>query len=158
SHGFPARTLENAKSPIVYDFEGSLFRSLSSLTRPKVNWAIINLLMIAYVAVIGPVHNYFRRRLEYRVSILVFLGCVTVFGVAVGITGRRGYGESQTVHSLAIVRPFGGGRADVTQWVSAFATSGDRYTLTHRAPANLYATDRWAEAGSGLIFNGKDGH
>src|SRR5262249_19584768 len=36
--------------------------------------------------------------------------------------------------------------------------SGDRYVLTHRAPANLYAPDRWAETGSGLFFNGKDGH
>ena len=157
-HGYPARIVENTKNPSIYDLEGTLFRDLSSLTRPKVNWWFIDLLMIAYVAVIGPVHNYYRRRLDYRVSILVFLGCVLVFGVALGITGRRGYGESQTVHSMAIARARGGGRADVTQWVTAFATAGDRYVLTHRAPANLYAPDRWAEVGSGLFFNGKDGH
>ena len=158
AHGYPARTLENTKTPIVYDLQGSFFRDLSSLTRPKVSWSLINILMIAYVAVIGPIHNYYRRRLDYRISILVFLGCVVVFGVALGITGRRGYGESQTVHSLSVARSFGGGRVDVTQWISAFATSGDRYMLTHRAPANLYATDRLAEMGSGFIFNGKDGH
>jgi hypothetical protein len=156
--GYPARIIENTRNPSIYDLESTLFRDLSSLTRPNVNWIFIDLLMIAYVAAIGPVHNYFRRRLEYRVSILVFLGCVAVFGVALGITGRRGYGETQTVHSLAIARSLGGGRADVTQWVTAFATSGDRYALTHRAPANLYAPDRWAEVGSGLFFNGKEGH
>ncbi len=158
AHGYPARILEAAKSPTIYDLDGSFFRHLSSLTRPKVNWPLINLLMIAYVAVIGPLHNFYRRRLDYRVSILVFLGCVAVFGVALGITGRRGYGESQTVHSVSLARSMGGGRADVTQWISAFAVTGDRYLLTHRAPANLYAPDRFAEAGSGLLFNGKDGH
>jgi hypothetical protein len=156
-HGYPARIVENTKNPSIYDLEGTLFRDLSSLTRPKVNWVFIDLLMVAYVAVIGPIHNYYRRRLDYRISILVFLGCVALFGVALGISGRRGYGESQTVHSLAIARSLGGGRADVTQWVTAFATSGDRYVLTHRAPANLYAPDRWAEVDSGLFFNGKDG-
>jgi len=157
-HGYPERTVENTKAPLVYDFESVFFRDLSSMTRPKVSWTLINLLMLAYVAVIGPVHNYYRRRLDYRVSILAFVGCVAVFGLALGITGRRGYGESQTVHSLAIAHSLGGGKVDVTQWISAFAITGDRYTLTHRAPANLYAPDRLAEAGSGLIFNGKDGY
>lgn len=157
-HGFPGRTIETAKSPAIYDMDGTFFRDLSSLTRPKVTWPLINFLMIAYVVVIGPVHNYYRRRMDYRVSILVFLGCVAVFGLALGITGRRGYNESQKVHSLGLARSLGGGRVDVTQWVSAFATSGDRYDLTHRAPVNLYAPDRFAEASSGLIFNGKDGH
>jgi hypothetical protein len=157
-HGYPARTLERASNPILYDLDSMFFRGLSSLTRPNVSWPFINLLMIAYVVIIGPVHNWYRRRLDYRVSILVFAGCVAVFGMALGISGRRGYGESQTVHSLGIARSLGGGRLDVTQWVSAFATTGDRYTLTYRAPANLYATDRYAETGSGLIFNGKDGY
>lgn len=156
--GYPARTLETAKSPAVHDMDTTFFRDLSSLTRPKVSWTLINFLMIAYVVIIGPIHNYYRRRMDYRVSILVFLGCVAVFGFALGVTGRRGYGESQTVHSLSIARSVGGGKVDVTQWISAFATAGDRYDLTHRATANLYAPDRWAEAGSGVIFNGKDGH
>lgn len=158
THGYPPRTLDNAKSPVLYDLESTFFRNLSSLTRPKVSWTLINLVMIAYVAAIGPMHNFFRRRLDYRVSILVFLGCVAAFGMALGSIGRRGYGESQTVHSLGIAHSLGGGRVDVTQWISAFATSGDRYTLTHQAPANLYASDRYAEMGSGLIFNGKDGY
>lgn len=175
SHGFPPRTIDHApphsaqtingytvnttsgNGPIIYDLEGSLFRKLSSLTRPKVSWPLIDFLVLAYVAAIGPVHNYYRRRFDYRASIAIFLGCVAVFATGLGMAGRRGYGESQTVHSLAVARALGGGRADVTQWISAFATKGDRYTLTHRAPANLYATDRWAQAG-GLIFNGQDGH
>jgi hypothetical protein len=155
--GYAARTLNKPSQPMVYDLDAVLFRNLSSLTRPKVNWVIINLLMGAYLVVIGPVHNHYRRRFDYRVSILAFLGCVAVFGLALAATGRRGYGESQTVHSLGIARSLGGGRVDLTQWISAFAVTGDRYVLTHRAPANLYALDRGAESGSGAIFNGKDG-
>jgi hypothetical protein len=155
--GYPPRTVAEAKTPAIYDFEAPIFRNLGSLTKPKVSWPLVNLLVLAYVAAIGPVHNYYRRRLDYRVSILAFLGCVVVFSVALGITGRRGYGESQTVHSLAVARALGGGQVDVTQWISAFATRGSRYTLTHHAPVNLYATDRSAEAGSGVIVNGKDG-
>jgi hypothetical protein len=155
--GYPPRIVAESRTPIIYDFEAPIFRTLGSLTKPKVSWPLVNLLVLAYVAAIGPVHNYYRRRLDYRVSILAFLGCVVVFSVALGITGRRGYGESQTVHSLTVARALGGGQADVTQWISAFATRGNRYTLTHRAPANLYATDRTAEAGSGIILNGKNG-
>ena len=168
AHGFPPRTINTSKPantapnhnnvPLIYDLEALLFRGLSSLTRPKVSWSLINFLVLAYLAVIGPVHSYYRRRVDYRVSIAAFLGCVALFAVGLGLVGRRGYGESQTVHSLAVAHVMGGGRADVTQWVSAFATTGDKYTVSHLSPVNLYAIDRWAEAGSGLIFNGKDGY
>ena len=72
------------------------------------------------------------------------------------VVGRRGYNESQTVHSLAIARSWGDGRCDVTQWISAFATKGDVYTLTHGAPANLYAAPS-EETVRGRAVNGRDG-
>jgi len=156
AHGFPARTVNETEHVVVYDLDAALFRALSGLTRPKVNWTFINLLVLAYVAVIGPVHSHYRQRVGYRLSIAIFLGCVGAFGTGLAVTGRRGYGESQAVHSLAIAHALGGGRADVTQWMSAFATRGDRYTLTHLAPFNLYAT--MSDAVSGLLFNGQDGH
>jgi hypothetical protein len=157
-HGYSPRTMATAKSPAIYNLDSVVFRNLSAITKPHVSWWLVNLLVVAYVVVIGPVHNYYRRRLDYRVSILVFLGCVAVFGLALGITGRRGYHESQTINSLTIAHALGGGRVDVTQWISAFATTGDRYTLTHRAPSNLYSTGGGGESGGGIIFNGRDGH
>jgi hypothetical protein len=156
-HGFPARTLQQTKEPTIYDLEPILFRQLASLTRPDVNWAAIHLLALAYIGVIGPLHFHYRRRLDYRVSIAAFLITVALFSTALAIVGRRGYGETQTVHSLAVARALGGGRCDVTQWISAFATDGDLYTLTHTAPANLYATEQSADSGGGRILNGKDG-
>ena len=95
--------------------------------------------------------------MDFRWSIAGFLGVVALFGAAFSIVGRRGYGESQTVHSLSIARSLGGARWDVTQWLSAFATSSGEYTLTHAAPANFYATSSSDDAARGQIFNGKDG-
>ncbi len=149
--------LKPEQSPFVYDLEGLISQRLSSLTRPTVSWTAIHLLALAYVAVIGPLHYRFRRKLDYRVSILAFLGMVTLFGTLFAVVGRRGYGESQTVNSLTIARALGGGRCDTMQWISAFATIGDLYTLTHDAPANLYGTGWNVDAGGGRILNGKDG-
>lgn len=155
--GFPPRTLKQNQGPVVYDLESTLFRRLSSLTRPNVSWGSIHLLALAYIAVIGPLHFRYRRRIDYRVSIVAFLGTVALFSSAFAVIGRRGYGESQTAHSLSIARVLGGGRCDVTQWTNAFVTDGAIYTLTHEAPANLYATDNSADSGRGQVINGKDG-
>jgi hypothetical protein len=44
------------------------------------------------------------------------------------------------------------------QWVSAFATSGDRYRLTHEAPNNIYSATSDTEAVNGKVVGGKDGY
>jgi len=156
-HGDPPRTLKQAQSPVVYDLEAALSQQLSSLTRPTVSWSAIHLLALAYIGVIGPLHYRFRRKFDFRVSILLFLGVVALFGTAFAVVGRRGYGESQTVNSLTIAQSLGGGRYDATQWISAFATTGDLYTLTHEAPANLYGTGLAFDSAGGRVLNGKDG-
>jgi hypothetical protein len=155
-HGHPQPTLKQAQNPSVYDLESLFSQHLSSLTRPNVSWTTIHLLAIAYIAVIGPLHYHFRRRLDYRLSILAFLGIVALFGTLFALVGRRGYGESQTVNSLAIARALGNGRYDTMQWISAFATIGDLYTFTHDAPANLYGCVGF-DADSSHLLNGKDG-
>jgi hypothetical protein len=156
-NGYAPAVLKKAQNPTVYDMEGLFSQRLSSLTRPTVSWATIHFLALAYVAVIGPLHFRYRRRLDYRVSILAFLGTVVLFGTLFAVVGRRGYGESQTVNSLTIAHALGGGRHDTTQWVSAFATAGDLYKLTHEAPANLYGPVGF-DAGASRILNGKDGN
>jgi hypothetical protein len=121
-----------------------------------VSWTVIHLLALAYIGVIGPLHFRYRRKLDYRVSILAFLATVAIFGTLFAVVGRRGYGESQTVNSLTIARTLGGGRYDTMQWINAFATTGDLYTLTHGAPTNLYGSIA-ADAGASRILSGKDG-
>lgn len=157
ARGFPPREVQKPQDAVIHNFEDTLYQRLSSLTRPKVKWWLLNVLTFLYIAVIGPVAWRTARRMDYRWAIGGFLGVVAAFGLAFGIVGRRGYGESQTVHSLSIARSLGGGRWDVTQWLSAFATSSGQYTLTHTAEANLYATASSDESARGQILNGKGG-
>ena len=157
ARGFPPRELKQPQNAVTSNFEETLYQRLASLTRPKVKWWLLNVLTFLYIAVIGPVAWRTARRMDYRWAIGGFLGVVALFGLAFSIIGRRGYGESQTVHSLSIARSLGGARWDVTQWLSAFATSSGQYTLTHAAPANLYATSTSGDAAAGQILNGKDG-
>ena len=154
---FPALELKtNAQAPI-YDLEATLFQRLASLTRPEVSWALLNTFTVAYLLLVGPLHYRWGRRLDYRLAIAMFAGTVAVFGWLFALVGRRGYGESQTVHSLTIARALGGGRCDAMQWVSAFATRGAIYSLTHDAPANYYSAVPQNDSVRGRISNGRDG-
>ncbi len=155
--GFPARELKPPDNPAVHNLEETFYQRLSSLTRPNVSWWLLNSLTFFYIALIGPVAYRTARRMDFRWAIVAFLGVVALFGLAFSIVGRRGYGESQTVHSLSIARALGGARWDVTQWLSAFATSSGQYELTHAAPANLYATSTSGDSAAGQVLNGKDG-
>jgi len=155
-HGFPAPEIRPPSTPLVYNLEQTIFQRLATLTRPEIRWWLINSLSFLYVVLIGPVHFFWGRKIDYRVSIGAFVACVGIFGVLFSVIGRRGYGEAQTVHSLSIARALQPGRFDVTQWLSAFATRGDEYSLTHRAPANLYATVSSGPT-NGAVVNGKDG-
>ncbi len=157
ARGFPPRELLTPQNPVVHNLEQVLYERLASLTRPKVSWWLLNSLTFLYILLIGPVAWRAAKRVDYRWVIGGFLGVVAIFALLFSIVGRRGYGESQTVHSLSIAHSLGGGRWDVTQWLSAFATSSGQYTLTHAAPANLYATSTSDDAARGEILNGKDG-
>jgi hypothetical protein len=118
--------------------DSSFFETLAMVTRPKIAWWLIYLLTVVYVVVIGPVFFILRRR-DYRVLLLGFLGTVAMFAWIFTVIGRRGYGESQVCHSLAIARVMGGGRYDVTHWSHAFATSGNTYHFSYPGASQLYA-------------------
>ena len=155
-HGFAPPELKPGSPAIVYNLEQTLFQRLAQLTRPNIRWWLIHSLTALYILVVGPANYRWARRLDYRLSMGAFVGCVALFGTMFAVVGRRGYDEAQTVHSLSIAHALEPGRYDVTQWISAFATRGDIYALTHRAPANLYAAVSSEEI-KGKILNGKDG-
>ncbi len=154
--GRPAPEMKQPKSVVVYNLEGNIFPQLASLTRPEIRWWLINSLSLVYLVLIGPVHFLVGRKLDYRHSIAAFVGCVAIFGGLFSVVGRRGSGEAQCVHSVSIARALEPGRFDVTQWLSAFATRGAEYSLTHRAPSNLYGSVS-NEALYGALMNGRDG-
>jgi len=160
--GYPLsefRKLDGRESgTILYNFDETLLQNLASLTKPEVQWWLLYLLTLAYLALIGPVHYVWSRKIDWRLALGGFLGTVAVFALAFIIAGHRGSGEKQTSHSLAVARSLGGDRWDVQQWVSAFATKGDFYKLTHSAPSNFYSIPSDNEAVNARAFGGKDGH
>jgi hypothetical protein len=158
--GFPLRELRKPDPArgLLYGLDQSLLRGLASLTRPQVQWWLLYLLTLGYLVLIGPVHYRWAQKVDYRLALGGFLGTVALFALLFIVAGRRGAGEQQAAHSVAVARALGGGRWDVTQWISAFATTGGTYRLTHAAEANFYSATHDQEAVAGQIAGGKDGH
>jgi hypothetical protein len=159
--GYPLREFQkqdNEYGNALYRFDQTMLQNLASLTRPQVQWWLLYLLTIAYLLLIGPGHYFWSRKVDWRMALGGFLGLVAAFALAFIIAGHRGSGENQTSHALAIARSLGGTRWDVQEWVSAFATRGDYYKLTHTAPANFYAVPSDGESVSAKAFGGKEGH
>ena len=156
-HGHPAPEMRNNARTLIYSLEQQLLQILAALTKPKIAWWLIYLLTAAYVIVVGPVHYRWSKRMPWLRSIALFVALVAGFGGAFAFTGRRGAGEKSQIRAIAIARSLGDGRHDVTQWISAFATRGDTYRLTHAGPANLYATATEFDSVNGAITNGREG-
>ncbi len=156
-HGHPAPELRTNARVLIYDLEQQLLQMLASLTKPKIAWWLIYLLTAAYVIVVGPVHYRYSKRIPWFRSIAFFLALVVGFGGAFAFAGRRGSNEKSQIRALAIARSLGDGRHDVTQWISAFATRGGTYKLTHNSPANLYSTATDFDSVNGVIINGREG-
>ncbi|MEO6785265.1 MAG: hypothetical protein ABI318_03940 [Chthoniobacteraceae bacterium] len=153
-HGFPAPELRTDGRGNIHDTDGFVFRKLAAITRPDINWKLIYLLTVAYVILIGPVFYVLRKR-NYRLLLGGFLATVAVFAWMFTIIGRRGYGEKQIYHSIAIAHPLGAGRFDVQEWIHAFATTGDIYKFSHGDGGQLYGTASDSDTVRGEIHEGK---
>ena len=156
-HGFPAPVLRTNAKVLIYNLEAQLLQKLAALTKPKIAWWMIYVLTAGYVAVVGPLHYRWSKRLPWLRSIALLLAVVAGFGGAFAFAGRRGSNETQQIRALAIAHSLGDGRHDVTQWISAFATRGDTYKLTHASPSNLYSTATEFDSVNGVIVNGREG-
>lgn len=156
--GFPSpKTTKNNDNGHISDLDAMLFRKLSGATKPRIAWWLIYLLTVAYVLLIGPAFYMLRKR-DYRLLLAGFLGAVVLFAWVFTVVGRRGYGEKQIYHSLAIARSLGGGRYDMSEWIHAFATSGDNYRFEHGGGSQLYAAVSEGETVRGEVVLGRESH
>jgi hypothetical protein len=156
--GFPApATTKNNDNGNISDLDAMLFRKLASATKPRIAWWLIYLLTIAYVLLIGPAFYVLRKR-DYRLLLAGFVATVVLFAWIFTVVGRRGYGEKQIYHSLAIAHSLGGGRYDVSEWIHAFATTGDNYRFEHAGGSQLYAAVSEGETVRGAVTLGKESH
>jgi hypothetical protein len=136
----------------------TFFRALTGMSQRNYNWGLIYLLAIAYAVLAGPGNLRVGRRLaDYRLRIALLLATIAGFAWLFDLVGRRGQGEASVIHTLSYARAIDADTYDVMQWVNVFAVRGGKYTITHAAPHNLYATGQDYEAVNGVIESGKDG-
>ena len=155
--------------PISYTptrLEEEILPTLRRMVRPEHRWGLIHILCLAYVAALFPgVFLVGRERRGYPATLGLLLAVTVTFGVALRTVGRRGYGESLSARSTALVRALppgpnaaaGGGSTEITQWSDAFVTNGGDYTFTIGGEAVFISTGQAAEPVKGEIRNGADG-
>ncbi len=135
----------------------SYLSELKAMTRPEHNWLLLHLMFWVYILLIFPgCYLVGKHRNDFRVVYLALIGTVAIFSLAFGIVGQRGYGESTTVHSVAIVSPLPDGQLDVAQWSNVFVTGGAIYDIRHKGTGTLYSTCQETEAVNGFIKNGAE--
>lgn len=121
-----------------------VFNQLRRMVKVEHNWGVIHLLSLSYVAVLFP--GCFLIGREFRNVPMTFgtiIGSTLLFGAAFYLVGNRGYGESDSVFSVALAEHIEGNRYDATEWSSIFVTTGGQYTFLHRGNERIYsdATD-----------------
>lgn len=131
---------------------------LRSITRPEHNWWVIHLMSLIYVGLVFPGWYLLAKTAKhYRTTILAFLGASFIFTTAFNMVGRRGYGESTTVNTLALAKKVDGDLFDVTSWTNIFVTGGDNYELKYEAEGSLFSTPYAHTQVAGVIDNGTEG-
>ena len=156
--GVPLRQYKTGDSAPPAQTADSFFQVLGGLSQRRYSWGGIYLLAIVYVALVGPGNLLAGRKLtDYRLRIVLLLATVGLFAFLFNLVGRRGQNEANVVHSLSYARATGDDTYDVMQWVNVFASRGSRYTITHAALENIYATGQDYESVDGLVTNGKEG-
>lgn len=120
----------------------SIFRSMRELTFPDHNWAIIFLLALCYIGLIFPGCFILskKKHLHFLTTYGAIVGLSVVFSMLFLFIGRRGYGESTTLQTLAIARAEDGRNWSVFQWNAFFVTSGDDYQATGKNQQALFST------------------
>jgi hypothetical protein len=158
SRGYPALKMQHAEGYMAQSFTRRCFEKLRQDVRPKHNWPVIYGMTVLYILLIGPVGLLVGRRMrDFRIATGYTLAVIAAFSALFLVIGRRGYGESARITTLAYARPVGAGAWDVTQWSNLFVTAGNWYTVTHPSPHNYYATCQEFESVNGAAQGGREG-
>jgi hypothetical protein len=143
-------------SEIVED--DRVFSLLRDITRPDHSWGLIFLLSICYVGLIFPGCWMLskQRTLHFLVTYGSIAGLAMFFSLVFLLIGRRGYGESTSVHTLAIARSEDETHWSSLQYNSLFVTSGDQYRIEEENRQSLLASGSSNERVDALITSGNN--
>lgn len=111
--------------------DADMLADMRSLTQPEHAWWLILLLSLAYIGMIFPGCWILsqKRSVHYLATYGAIAGLAIVFSILFLVIGRRGYGESTVMHSVAIARSDDATHWNTLQWNSLFVTAGDNYLL-----------------------------
>ena len=136
--------------------DDELLMWMRELTQPEHAWILIFFLSVCYVGLIFPGCWILskQRRLHFLVTYGAIAGLAVVFSLIFLFIGQRGYGETTSLHTLAVARA-----EDATHWSSLeyrtlFVTSGDLYTLDDKDRQTLLASGAADERADALMTAG----
>jgi len=136
----------------------SFLDELKQMSKPEHNWLLLHFMFWVYILLIFPgCFLIGKQRNDFRVVYAALAGIVFVFSLAFAIVGQRGYGESTTIHTIAIAQPLPDGYLDISGWSNTFVTGGAVYDIRHNGTGALYSTCQDTEAVNGQIRNGAEG-
>jgi hypothetical protein len=149
----------DGQSHYAWQLGPKVITTLQRMTQPEHNWPLIHGLSLTYLATLFPGwYLWSRRRVDFRIMLASFAVVALSFGFVFYSVGRRGYGETTSVNSVAIARPLSGDAYDVLQWSNVFVTDGNAYKMSYGGGGHLYSTCQQFEQVNGVIDNGLDGY
>jgi len=133
-----------------------LFSELRQLTQPQHMWPLIFLLSLCYVGLIFPGCWVLSRQrtLHFLVTYGSIAGLAAVFSLIFLFIGRRGYGESSSLHTVAIARCEDDTHCSLLELTTLFVTAGNTYSIEDRDHQTLLASGASAENVDALITSG----
>jgi hypothetical protein len=142
----------------MFSLDTQALQRIGAIVRPDHNWGLIYLVALCYIVLVVPVNYRLGKKSKgYWRPLLFFLAMVVGCTLILGHIGRRGHGETTAMYTVGYARHLGDEFYDVTQWINAFVTKGDTYTVTHAGDYSLYITGQDEEMVSGVSRAGKEG-
>jgi len=135
----------------------SWFEQMRQLTQPEHAWWLIYLLAFAYIGLIFPgCWVLSKQNRHFLVVYGSIAGLSIVFSLLFLVIGRRGHGESTSLHTLALSR-FEGEQQNILEWDALFVTTGDQYTITAADQQSLFAVPGLRQRTNAVMTAGNDG-
>jgi len=119
-------------------------------------WWLIFLLSLCYVGLIFPGCWILSRQrsLHFLVTYGSIAGLAAIFSLMFLFIGRRGYGESTSLHSASIARAEDDTHSSLLQLTTLFVTAGNTYSITDNDHQTLFASGASEESVDAGITSG----
>jgi hypothetical protein len=138
--------------------DNDMFDLLRELTRPDHAWWLIFLLSLAYIALLFPGCWILskQRNLHFLTTYAALIALAVVFSLFFLVIGQRGYGETTSIHTLAVARGEDATHWDVMAYDNVFVVAADDYSITAADQQALLASGAFDEQTDARIVDGNE--